>query len=149
MKRLNQLLFVVLIAILVLLFYKDNKAPETQVKNEPATLAPIPGTELKSVELTQKAAERLGIETEEVRWAPISRSGANGKVVPYSSLIYGLNGETWVYINPEPFVFVRHSISVDFIDGDNVYLSDGPPLETLVVTVGVAELYGTETGVGK
>lgn len=76
-------------------------------------------------------------------------SGAQAKIVPYASVIYGLNGETWVYVNPEPLVYHREPVTVAYIDGDNAVLSEGPAVGTQVVTVGVAELYGADTGVGK
>jgi len=67
-------------------------------------------------------------------------------VVPTSSMLYDAKGKTWVYTSPEPMVFVRHAITVDHIDGDRVVLSDGPASGTTVVTVGAAELLGTEYG---
>ena len=70
-------------------------------------------------------------------------------VIPYSAVIYGVNGETWVYINPEPLVYVRQPIVIDYIDGDQVYLVEGPETGSTVVTMGVAELFGAETGVSK
>ena len=45
---------------------------------------------------------------------------------------------------PEPRTFVRQEISIDHVDGDSAMLSDGPPAGTEVVTVGAAEVYGTE-----
>jgi len=75
-------------------------------------------------------------------------SGTQQKVVPYESVIYDLNGETWVYKTGEPLTFVRHPITIDYIEDDRVVLVDGPPVGTEVVTVGVAELWGTETGIG-
>jgi hypothetical protein len=45
-------------------------------------------------------------------------------------------------------VFVRHSISIDQINGNQAVLSAGPPSGTAVVTVGAAELFGTEVGIG-
>jgi multidrug efflux pump subunit AcrA (membrane-fusion protein) len=71
------------------------------------------------------------------------------KVVPYSALLYDLDGSTWIYVSPEPLVFMRQPVTVDFIEGDRVILSDGPSAGTIVATVGVAELYGADTGVGK
>ncbi len=71
------------------------------------------------------------------------------KVVPYAAVLYGVNGETWVYTNPEPLVFVREAIAIDYIEGDQAFLSEGPQAGTAVVTVGGAELFGTETGVSK
>jgi hypothetical protein len=76
-------------------------------------------------------------------------SGVQSKVVPYAAIIYGLNGETWVYVNPEPLVFHREPVTVSYVDGDTAVLSEGPAVGAQVVTVGVAELYGADTGVGK
>lgn len=80
---------------------------------------------------------------------PLIGGDPQRKVVPYAAVLYGLTGETWVYINPEPLVFVRYPIVIDYIDGDQVVLLEGPEVGTPVVTVGVAELYGAETGVSK
>ena len=70
-------------------------------------------------------------------------------VVPFSSLIYDIYGGTWVYINTGDLQFLRVPVEVDFISGDKVVLNEGPDVGTAVVTVGVAELHGTDTGVGK
>ncbi len=75
--------------------------------------------------------------------------GGPRKVVPYSAVIYGLQGDTWTYTNPEPLVFVRHRITIDYIENDTAVLLDGPPAGTAVVTVGAAELFGVELGVGQ
>jgi hypothetical protein len=75
-------------------------------------------------------------------------SGTQRKIVPYVAVMYGPHGETWVYTSPEPLTFIRHPIAIDYIQEDRVVLSDGPPSGTKIVTVGVAELYGTEYGVG-
>jgi hypothetical protein len=79
----------------------------------------------------------------------LSTSGTRRIVIPYSAVIYDTHGETWVYTNPEPLVFVRHPIVIDYIEGDLAFLSVGPPSGMAVVTVGGAELYGAETGVSK
>jgi hypothetical protein len=71
------------------------------------------------------------------------------KLIPHAALLYDAHGDTWVYTNPAPLVFVRQHISVNYIEGDRVVLFAGPPTGTAVVTVGAAELYGAETGVGK
>lgn len=76
-------------------------------------------------------------------------NGTLQKIVPYQAVIYGVKGETWVYTNPEPLVYIRQPIQIDFIDEDMVVLKDGPTPGTRVVTVGVAELFGAETGVSK
>jgi hypothetical protein len=116
-------------------------------KVEPALVELIPGTEFNRVVLTEKAAQRLGIETAPVLEAEVN--GAQRVVIPYAAVIYGLNGETWAYTNPEPLTYRREPITVEYIEGDMAVLMDGLSVGAQVVTVGVAELYGTDTGVGK
>jgi hypothetical protein len=113
---------------------------------EPATVEHIEGTELSRVTLSQRASERLGIETVQVVDEQVD--GAARKTIPYGSVIYDATGGTWTYTNPEPLVFVRHAITIDRIEGDQVVLSDGPPSGTNVVKVGAALLFGAEYGVG-
>lgn len=149
MYRINKLLFVVLIVLVGLLFYQSKHKSDTSVKTEPAIIEPIPGTQLNRVTLTMKAAERLDIQTTPVREELVPSSNRVRKVVPYASIIYDLNGETWVYTSAEPLVFIRHMVTLDYIEADLAILTDGPPTDTEIVTVGVAELYGVDTGVGK
>lgn len=114
----------------------------------PAKVEHLEGSELRRVTLTERAVERLALRTVEVREQPVSRSAAPRRVVPYSSLIYDAQGVTWVYTSPQPLSFVRQKVNVEYIEGDTVVLSDGPSSGTVVASVGVAELYGTEFGVG-
>jgi hypothetical protein len=74
--------------------------------------------------------------------------GGMKKIIPYAALFYDLHGETWAYTSPEPLQYLRQPISVDYIDGELAVLLEGPPVGTQVVTVGVAELWGAETGIG-
>jgi hypothetical protein len=99
-------------------------------------------TGLSRLTLSAKAAERLGIAT-----GAVSAAGA-GTAIPYSALLYDKAGKTWVYTNPEGRDYVRAAIEVQRIEGDLAYLSSGPPVGTAVVTVGTAELWGVDTGVG-
>jgi len=71
------------------------------------------------------------------------------KIIPYAAVLYDAKGNTWVYTNPEPLVFIRHPIQIDTIVAGQAILVDGPRAGTGIVTVGGAELYGTEFGVGK
>jgi hypothetical protein len=116
---------------------------EAAVKIPPAQVEPVAGTQLKRIKLNAKAAQRLDIQTAEVRQEPSDK-----KVVPYASVVYDLNGAAWVYTNPEPLTYVRHSVTVELINGSEAYVTDGPPVGTPIVVVGVAELYGAEKGVG-
>jgi hypothetical protein len=114
----------------------------------PAKVEHLEGSELSRVSITEKAMERIDLKTAEVREQPTSRSATPRRVVPYSSLIYDANGGTWVYTSPQPLSFVRHKVDVEYIEGDTAVLKDGPPAGTVIASVGVAELYGTEFGVG-
>jgi hypothetical protein len=114
---------------------------------EPAKVEHLEGTDdLSRITVDPKAVERLGIQTVAVREATVA--GKPRKVVPYGAVLYDADGKTWVYVSPEPNVYVREAITVDFIEGDWAVLKAGPAVGTTVVSVGVAELYGTETGVG-
>ena len=112
----------------------------------PSHVEPIEGSELSRVTLSERAAQRLGIETTQVSSEEID--GTPRQVIPYGAVIYDTKGATWTYTSPEPLTFVRHPITIDAIDGDRVVLSEGPGDGTAVVSVGAAELYGTEYEVG-
>lgn len=117
----------------------------------PATVEEIPGSKLKRVTLTQRAAERIDLKTSKVREATVGEAApgeAPRRVVPYSSLIYDPQGGTWVYTQTAPLSFVRAAVEVDYIEGNDVFLKDGPPVGAEVASVGVAEIYGTEFEVG-
>ena len=146
MQHRNRWMIVILI-IAALQLAACAQTPVKAGKIEPAKVEPIEGSDFKRVVLTEKAAERLDIQTALVREEQVD--GTQRLVVPYAALIYGLKGETWAYTNPEPLVFVRQLISIDYIEGDLAVLLEGPPAGTAVVTVGGALLYGAETGVSK
>ncbi len=111
---------------------------ETASHHEPAKLEPIKGTDVQRVIFDAEGAERVGLQT-----APIRQNGQE-TVIPYNAVIYGADGNTYTYTAPEPLSFVRQEISIDHVVGDSVMISDGPPAGTEVVTVGAAEVYGTE-----
>jgi hypothetical protein len=87
------------------------------------------------------AAERLGLETS------VLQQAQGTLVMPYAALHYGSDGGTWAYVKEEPLRFVRERVRVRGIEGNRVLLSDGPRPGTEVVTVGVPELWGIETGI--
>jgi hypothetical protein len=149
MKHLRRSL-VIIVLMIVALQLAACGSDEGSAKEEPAYVEEVEGSEFNLVTLTEKAAERLDIQTEPAREEEMD--GAMKMVLPYSAVIYGLHGETWAYIrNPgaDSLTFVRHPITVDYIDGGLAVLADGPPVGTDVVTVGAQMLYGTDTGVGK
>jgi len=116
-------------------------------KVKPATVERIEGSELARVTLTERAAQRLRIQTASVQEVVTARSGRR-TVVPYAAVLYDAEGDTWVYASPESLRYVRHAIKIDYIDGDNAVLSSGPPAGTTVVTVGALQLFGAEFEIG-
>jgi hypothetical protein len=115
---------------------------EYVIEHQPYALEPIEGEEVLRVTLTQAAVEHAGIETD-----PVERRGSR-LMVPYDAVYLDAHGEFWVYTNPEPLVFVRAPIEIARETSTQAFLSDGPPAGTQVVTVGVPELYGSETEFG-
>ena len=108
---------------------------ETATGYEPSTLEPVKGNkDVQRVTFTEEGARRVDLQTASVR----------RNVVPYAALIYDPEGKTYVYTSPKPLEYLRKEVKVDRIEGDRVLVSRGPPAGTEVVTVGAAEVYGTE-----
>jgi len=72
------------------------------------------------------------------------KGGGRKETVPYSSVIYWIDGGAWVYTQIAPLTFVRAPIVIDEVDGDTAVLTSGPPAGTKIVSVGGEELLGTE-----
>ena len=138
MKRRHLLILIFMLVAALGLIACGPSMPTIQ-KIDPATVTDIEGSDLKQVVLTEKAAERIGVQT-----VPASEM-----TVPYSAVIYDVQGNTWVYTNPEPLTFLRAPIVIDRIEGDQAFLSEALATDAPIVTVGVAEIYGAETGVSK
>ena len=130
------------IAVLLLSSCGGAVADDYTIEHEPAHVQPIEGTDHVQITLEEEAAQRLAIQTTEVKQA------AGQLVVPSSAVIVDTEGHRWVYTNPKPLVFVRHEIGLEREVGGRAYLSSGPPAGTRIVTVGVPELSGVEDGVG-
>lgn len=138
------------LVVLVVFVGSSSETAAVATKVKPAIVEPIEGSERMRVTLTEPAVERIGVETAPIEDAQAVREGSSGtRAIAYGALLYEKDGGTFVYTNPEPLIFESAPVTVDYIEGDVVILSDGPPTGTKVVTVGGAELYGAETGVGK
>jgi hypothetical protein len=108
---------------------------------------PIAGTDVSQVTLSADAVKRVGVQTN-----PIGTVQAAGKprlTIPYGAVLYDESGKTWAYVTTDQVSFVRKEITIESIQNGTAILLGGPPAGTQVVTVGAAELYGTETGVGQ
>jgi hypothetical protein len=113
---------------------------------EPAKVSAIAGSDLKRLTLTPRAVERLDIRI--VKVAAPGRGSAPKRSIPYSAVIYDTSGAAFAYTSPRRHVFERARIAIEAIRGNIAVLTDGPPAGTPVVSVGAAELYGEELGVG-
>jgi hypothetical protein len=125
-----------------------------------ATVEKIEGSKLKKVTLTESAMKRLDVQLSEVCEQKGPRRESTQRAVPYGALIYDPDGSEWVYTSPEPRVFVRSKVKVDYIAGDVdltfesynraknlvAYLQEGPEVGTKVVSVATLEIYGEEKG---
>ncbi len=143
MKHINYWGMVLFVFAGLLLSGCGGQVPVTGEEEKPVQLEPIAGTDLNRLTLTEKAADRLGLETVPVLTQQVD--GAERLVIPYAALLYDPSGKAWVYVNVEPLVFVRQEITVDTIQGDKVILSDGPESGANVVTFGATELFGSES----
>ena len=118
-------------------------AAATPAEKPPALIKPVAGSQIPQLQLTERAVQRLGIVTRPVRQTRAAGQPGHD-VIPYSAVVYDHDGSTWTYVNTAADTYQRKPITVTEIDGAVALLSAGPPAGTQVVTVGAAELLGTE-----
>ena len=109
----------------------------------PALIKPVAGSQIPQLQLTERAVQRLGLVTQPVRQTGTAGHAAR-EIIPYSAVVYDTDGSTWTYVNTAARTYERKPITVTEIDGAVALLSAGPVAGTPVVTVGAAELLGTE-----
>ena len=114
---------------------------QAESADEPAQVVPIQGSDIPKVVLTAQAARRIGLKTATVELAE------TGTAVPLAAVVYARDGSTWVYTVAARLTYVRKRVTLAGADGDVALLQEGPPAGTEVVTVGAAELLGSEYGV--
>lgn len=115
---------------------------------KPATVEAVPGTDAKKVVLTEQAVTRLGVKIDTVATTAVIGADRPTTSVPYSALIYDVNGITWIFEEVEPRSFLRKRVDVQIVNGETVIMTNGPPVGSRIVIVGAAVLYGTELGTG-
>lgn len=128
---------------------------EKKSKPQPAKIENRQGDKIPYVILTSEADRRIGIVT-----VPFEQNGTiEGKRsfrIPVSTIVYDVEGKTWIYIQvsseTESNTYHRKQVELLKIHGNFAFIS-GPfeksELERPIVSVGAAELLGTESGVGK
>jgi RND family efflux transporter MFP subunit len=89
-----------------------------------------------------RLGERVSIEL------PL-RQSQQALVVPDKSLLFDLQGGTWVYESTGNHSYARRRVEVSGQSGQKVIIARGLSAGQKVVTAGAAELFGTEFGAGK
>jgi hypothetical protein len=70
-------------------------------------------------------------------------------VVPWSAVVHDVQGGAWVYENVGPQSYARRRVQVRYVHNREAVLARGPMPGAKVAVTGVAELFGTEFGIGK
>lgn len=77
------------------------------------------------------------------------KSASRALVIPQSAVVYDISGGTWVYEARGQHRFARRRVELAGPAGTNVIVARGLAEGLTIVTVGAAELYGTEFYVNK
>ncbi len=123
-------------------------APQTARRvRAPATADPLSASADVFYQLDRVAGLRPG---QRVDITVVLRSqGTSQPAVPLGAIVYDPSGGQWVYVKEAEHTYVRKRVVLGGFVGEWAVLRSGPPAGTLVVTVGAAELFGTEFGAGK
>lgn len=70
-------------------------------------------------------------------------------VVPWSAIVFDINGGSWVYESLGAHKYARRRVQVKYVVDATAVLASGPAVGAKVVTEGAAEVFGTEFGFGK
>ncbi len=98
----------------------------------------LPGDKAMPIRPGERVALRLPLKTTD-----------RALVVPHGAVLYDVNGGTWVYEQRGPAQYSRRRVELGGPAGTNVIVVRGLTAGMTIVTVGAAELYGTEFYVGK
>jgi multidrug efflux pump subunit AcrA (membrane-fusion protein) len=98
--------------------------------------------EISNTDMKFRPGERVSVNVS-------LRQEQTSLVIPFSAIVYDIQGGTWVYENPSPLVFIRRRVEVTRVENGIAVLRRGPAAGTPIVVEGVAELFGTEFGTSK
>ncbi|MBL8186640.1 MAG: efflux RND transporter periplasmic adaptor subunit [Acidobacteria bacterium] len=113
----------------------------------PPTADPLANTadlyfEIANTDSSWRPGQRMGVT--------LSLKGTTESlVVPWSAVVYDINGGAWVYETTAPQTYVRRRIEIARVVGSLAVLNRGPAVGAKVAITGVAELFGTEFSTGK
>lgn len=109
---------------------------------QPSKVTPADDGGHPTVTLTQLGADQIRLETAAVEAA------SKRKRLPYAAVLYDAAGQPYVFENVAGLSFHRSDITINRIDGDTVFFSDGPAVGGRVVTTGNAQVHGAELEFG-
>lgn len=136
---------IIFMTLLALLTFGCTKSKSAYQKIQPAKVEKSSDSSTPPVvTLTVEAKARLGIEVVKYATAP----GGN-VTLPLSSLLYDNQGKTWVFIESKENEFQRHDVQVVETHKNQISIRPSFSNSALIVSHGAAELFGTESGVGK
>jgi hypothetical protein len=118
------------------------------IKIQPARVETRFGEKIPYVVLTPEAEIRLGIVVVKMEKCQ-SIHGKSTCSLPVSSILYDETGRNWVYLRKGNQTYHRVEVELLKVDGKSAFVSSQSSGDALVVSVGAAELLGTESGVGK
>lgn len=90
-----------------------------------------------------RAGEKVAVEI------PMLGADSESLVLPFAAVLHDIHGGQWVYQKTAEHTYSRRRVQVARLNGGEAVLASGPPVGTLVVTDGAAELFGTEFMTGK
>lgn len=86
---------------------------------------------------------------EKVRISLLQKAPKESLIIPFSAVLYDINGGSWVYVKISSRVYSRCRVQISHIVDDFAVLIKGLEEGDEVVISGAAEIFGTEFGVGK
>jgi len=86
---------------------------------------------------------------ERVAVAMGSSTSTTLRTVPYSAVVYDIQGGSWVYEQAANRRYVRRRVQIHHATSGIAYLASGPAPGTPILVEGAAELWGVEFGAGK
>ena len=98
--------------------------------------------ELDNADGSLRPGQRVGVTV------PL-RGEDDSLVVPWSAVAYDVHGGAWVYVSIGPHAYARRRVEVRHVTDNQAVLASGLPEGTVVVTQGVAEMFGNEMGFAK
>ena len=73
----------------------------------------------------------------------------NRIVIPWSAIMYDINGGNWAYLRTAPYTYSRRRVEVSSVIDGFAVVTRGIDKDDEIVTTGAAEIFGTEFGGGK